>query len=291
MAINTTSELEKTIERFKTERSNSLLCRLLNHQDIVSINRNNETLYSTAFLAYYDGIVQKLDSILLHFNIEQRGSTDFKNRLRENWLNESDKKKMRKQVNQVKAALIELIVAHHLDINGEEVLNLSAWDIDCPADIKTQTEQGQIYTEVRFLGQMPDLIDQAEKAVLNGGVAAGFISPMGKIYNYILLRIADAACQFEKKNIPIAQRRMFLISTSTLITGTGTSVFINGLKEAWEWFPGDNWNSLLNELTLTKEQRKYPETPAKFYLSKVNDLIVCPLSDSYELKTLERFRF
>lgn len=218
-----------------------------------------------------------------HYEIENRGSCLFRSRITLQ-VNQLEDDEDIRNLGHKNGAFAELACAYFLEKErNERILDLEAWNKSCLADVKSylEAENAEFFTQVKYLGEIPEVIKLGLKAQRSvTGTAVASISPVGKIYNYMALRITDAVIQFEDRNIDHKKRRVFVVVDSAI---DRNNIFSTYLSNEENWFEGDDWNSLLSELKLNNAQKKYIERPFKHYLSRLNKLILARRDDKWNL--------
>jgi len=105
----------REINEFKKKCNNSVTVKLL-LPDIESRNihlgKESGHQASIAYCAWKYKNLERLDNLLLKFNIIERGTDDFKQRLKENWLDKCAERRRNVALNTT-AALVELVVAEY----------------------------------------------------------------------------------------------------------------------------------------------------------------------------------
>lgn len=268
--------IKENIDRFNKIRRESPLCRLLlKDREVFSKNFDGADLYSIAFVFFCRKYISDIDTILKKFNIEEKATKSFKGNLEERWLDEYDDRRRLQSSNRVLSSLAELSVANHLSINGEEIIQLSALSDECLSDIRSYDKSigREYFTEVKYLGEIPDENQLVLQAMRTGRPAVNFISPPAKIYNYYCIRIADAVLQLEKNDITCANRRIFLVISSLsrhLVEHTAIAWLINRS----DWIKDCTLDTLVSELSLDTRRITYFNNSVDTYINRGNKVVI-----------------
>lgn len=274
--------MREIIKRFEEEiRPNSPLCKLsLGKTSIQWDNLNCNSIYPFAFIAYQDDNLNKIDAILKEFEIENKGTADFKSRFEDKYFIKNMEAKELKYLNALLSPITELVVADYLSKDGEEIVGLSACS-ECPSDIKSKKAATEYFTEVKYIGEIPELHRLVRDTIKNNKlVGVGPIGDLGAIYNYVNMRIADTVFQLEGKNIDEKKRRVFVVIKSS----EPFKRIVPSLIKKEDWCDL-SWNSLINSLGLSQEQaNKYLSDTIENYYIRSGKLVVSLMDDSYNLK-------
>ncbi|MDD5424389.1 MAG: hypothetical protein PHR74_03815 [Candidatus Omnitrophica bacterium] len=272
------------IKKFEKEiRPTSHLCKLsLNNKSIPWDRYDSSSRYPFAFVAYYfPNKLAKIDSVLNKFDIEKKGTKDFKNRLKDKSLSRNTNEEGLSQSNAILSTLIELFVADYLNgVKYEEIVDLSAWNVDCLSDIHSRGGKKEYYTEVKYLGEIPEEYELICNIIRKRRMFdANHIGTIGAFYNYVNLRIADAVFQFEKGNIPCENRRAFIVIKESLPMECIVPSLLK--KENWDNL---SWEALADSLNLSdKDRKKYMSDSIESYHKRAGELMISFLGSSYDL--------
>ncbi len=138
------------------------------------------------------------------------------------------------------------------------------------------------FTEVKYLGQIPELTNQIRDMIKNRNSAgAGSISGPEDIYSCMNMRIADAVLQLEKNKICQEKRRVFFIMEKSPFTNNVTTLLRN--KEDWNQ---QAFARLIKVLKISQEKgERYGQESVKSLHEKSNILTICSLDDKFDLIT------
>ncbi|MDO8580402.1 MAG: hypothetical protein Q7S13_02880, partial [Candidatus Omnitrophota bacterium] len=230
---------------FEILRKQSPFCNLSLGNNTINWDRcHTRNFYPYAYILNEDHSLQKLDQLIETFEIEERGSKDFKERIKDGIL-KTDITELN-QYNAMESALSELLIADFLSGN-EKILDLEAWkENGLGFDIKSKNEKTGIvyYTEVKYLGQIPELATH----INNQNVPVSSIWPpdVQILYTYTNMRIVDATIQLNKLSFsPNEKKRCFLLLKSSI---TSNNTIIQAIQDQADW----NDNKLSNLCTKLK---------------------------------------
>lgn len=129
--------IKEKINSFEILRERSPFCNLSLANNTISWDEcHTSKLYPYAYILYEDSSLQKFDELMRKFDIEGKGSRDFKNRIK-NPIFKDDANELN-QYNTIESALSELLIADFLS-RDEEIADLQAWNGDeIKIDIKSE---------------------------------------------------------------------------------------------------------------------------------------------------------
>lgn len=270
--------LKDEIDQFEKIKSNSAFCRLTLKKKKLDWSTSKVPL---AFQFFRNNTLDKLDNILKQFEIEEKARKDFKKRFEDKAFLEG--KDQFKHYKIIWSNMAELLSANFVVANNNErIKDLSAWNSDCKSDMISEKNSIVLFTEVKYLGQIPELINQIRNIIKNrnrpGAVA---ISGPEHIYGYINMRIADAVFQLEKNKICQEKRRVFFIMEKSPFTNNVMTLLRN--KKDWN---RQVLAPLIKVLKISQEKAKrYRQESVKSLHEKTNILTICSLDDKFDLIT------
>ncbi len=271
------------ITRFKKDWRNSPAAKLL-LPDIntakLELGKQEGYLASIAYVAWMNGNLYRLDSLIKEFEICENYPDQFKHRLKEIWL-EKDPEKRRNSSNNVMSAFVELVVADYLKNLGYKIDNLEAWnDLACDVEYEDTIEK-HFKVEIKYLPDPPDFYDQRITAAITGGANCIDWSD-DEMLNYVFFRIAEAVIQLEKKKISKGQRVVWLVFDA--LAQTITRRFIDH-----EFFKFTNWvkengnyvgiQEILKNLKNNDDRKKICDIPPQDWVKKIDRLVLSTLRD------------
>jgi hypothetical protein len=266
-----TENIEFHIKAFLKKRSESVTIQLLipeNYKldDKICLDSNSEDLASFAFCAYLDSNLIRLDELFTKWKILEKGTADFKGKLRENWLLEENENKRRNVSNDTLSAISELLVADYFENNCSRVIDLAAWG-NKEADVVLENEIKKEFVEAKFFPYSPELYRQGIEAGKNcNGVSSGFISKPNTTLNYFYYRIAEASIQLTKIR---EDKSIFIVFDQT--ASKGRKCFENGYINHDRWYKGQNGDHLgilenKKEYVLSKSPKQWLDSITHLYI-------------------------
>lgn len=263
------------VDQFKQYKDQSVACRLL----LNGIDKREDG--SLAFSAYKANCLNRLDDIFQRFNIEKRGSLDFKERLKERHLLEVDSQEKFKRYKACESAVVELLVAEWFHGQGEKIVRLGAWEDSTGVDIVSEVHGVKFYTEVKYAAFSPDFYSLYLESKQKGQPVARSVSSLNIVYTYFLIDVLNGLGQLKRKNVSAEQSRIFLVCEKV---GFGMYFEVGRLDswlERFEDWDSPSWATLAKKLKILEQ---YVNKPVREHLeSQLQCLFVGCLDESWEL--------
>lgn len=274
------NSIKQKINIFEAKRKQSIFCKIsLNDNEISWEKCISQNCFPYAFILNEDGNLEKIDNLIKKFEIEKRGSQDFKNRLKDKM--SGDIAVDLNSYNAIESALIELLVADFLSSN-ERIVDLAAWGCDDPQnnrpDIKSQDITNNITysTEVKYLGQIPELIFHLNDQIRNNNlVSSCWLPDIYDLYTYLNMRMVDAICQLSL--VCGKRRRCFIVLKSSIASNNN---IIKAVRDKIDW-NDDKLTALCNRLSLCKG--KYLVRKISDWQKELGYLVIAYLNPSYTI--------
>ncbi|MBI4209598.1 MAG: type IV toxin-antitoxin system AbiEi family antitoxin [Deltaproteobacteria bacterium] len=268
----------------QNKRKRSVAIRLMCPEKDIQLTYGREHGYfgSMLYLAFENEQLLILDQLLKKFNIEKRGSKDFRNRLKENWLRhvpEHDLKRQRRASNNTLAALIELVVAQRLRQEGARILDLEAWGNKSP-DIDYQEADKRWNVEVKYIGQSPEDLELSVKQ-LKTDIPEIRRHDDSSFINYYYGRIAEAAMQLS--HYPYDTRQVWIVFDE--LSSRRKMFERNYLHHPCDWF--GNTDEQKNILDMF-DPGIYEKKPSE-WLKEVSEIILATFTP-WHLEDIKRYR-
>ncbi|MBD3379529.1 MAG: hypothetical protein GF408_03595 [Candidatus Omnitrophica bacterium] len=270
-------ELKFKINEFEALRGESPFCQISIGCDSIDWDRCcKENSFPWGFILKEDRMLEKIDQLITRFEIEKKGTTDFKARLKDvggdNNLN---------KLNAEIAVISELLVADYLSSKGEGIQNLAAWEGSLEADIKSKCKKDeQIYfTEVKYLGEIPELYQVVTNQISKGST---WLPDLKTLYTYVAIRIVDAIRQLVGIN-SAGQKRVFILIKSRIVANDN---IIQEIRNPQDWDEG-KLSELCNKLGICPN--RYLGKSITDWLKEVNILEVAYLNSSYDVNPKLKF--
>lgn len=281
-----------SIDRFLEQRSKSLAAKLMcpRNDKLKILHGKDKACYcSIAFNAFCGGHLDALDDLFEEFQIETRGTTDFKNRVKEDWLKEvstKNEERIRKKSSNVMSALSELVVAKQLKNNGYNIVDLEAWrdGNGSKPDIKCKKVNEDFNIEVKYLGIPPEVQEYINRQIKTGE-GDGIDRDEQKLVNFCFIRIAEAAMQLRHYNRNL--REVWLLFSLDL----DREIFEGDyLQDNHGWF--NDALSVFDELFKEDSEKKgniLSKTPME-WLEEANTLAIGTMKN-WSLKDVKEHQF
>ncbi|MFA4874263.1 MAG: type IV toxin-antitoxin system AbiEi family antitoxin domain-containing protein, partial [bacterium] len=277
------SDERRLIQAFLNNRGHSPATKLMVAENArkISFEPSQGVYASIAFLAYADGKLNRLDELIRNFDIESQGTSEFKGKLNENWLDKVDDgqaKKIRNVSNDTIAALTELVVADELKRRGFKIVRLSARDLKNPNPDIVCCKSGQdLNVEVKYIGEPPKTFELID-AQLRGKQTHGYWSDEEASFNYFFAVIAKSAKQLQK--FKDDSRQVWLVFESGMHTKKLRESFEGRIKPGnWpdKWYEEtDEQKDVLNMF----EKEIITRSPSE-WLKKISTLVLATMKDWY----------
>lgn len=243
---------------------------------------------SILYLASECGELPILDQLLKDFQIEKRGSPSFRNRLKENWLQDVPKNNLReikKGSNNVFASLIELVVAQHLKEDGATIVNLEAWQQQNTrgkvADIEYQDNGQLVNAEIKYVDQSPEWQKNIVNQLKTGNPEVRWFGD-GEFVNYFFGRIAEATKQLQP--FDYKTRQIWLVFSA--LANFERKIFEeNYLKHPPPWFK----NTEKQKNILKMFGKEIADKAPSEWLKEVPEIGLATF-DSWTLKNIEKYQ-
>lgn len=245
---------------------------------------------SILYIAFESGYLPILDHLLKKIQIEQRGSIDFKERLKENWLQHvpaGNLKKINRGANNTFAALIELMVAQHLKDKEAKILNLEAWQqrnsrTKVP-DICYKDKNANLWNaEIKYIPQSPEWQENSVRQLKTGKAEVMWRNGDGEFINYYFGRIAEATQQLACH--PYETRQVWLVFHA--MANFERRIFEeNYLKNPPSWFQ----NTEKQKNILKMFDTDMTNTPPAEWLKKIPEIVLATF-ESWTLKNIKKYQ-
>lgn len=278
------------VERFLEQRSKSLAAKLMcpaNINATVLYGKDKYCYCSIAFNAFCDGHLDILDKLLEEFHIEERGTVDFKNRLKENWLEEvqaDNEEGIRKSSSNVMSALSELVVAKNLKNRGYDIVDLAAWKDGerVKPDVKCSRINEELNVEVKYLGVPPQVQSYINEQI-RSGKGGGMSRDEHEFANFFFIRIAEAAIQL--RHYDRNSREVWLVFSPISVD---RGIFENNyLRNSSDWF--EDALSIFDKLEFKRgEKTEIRSKRPSEWLHEANKLVLCTIKD-WNLKDVNEY--
>lgn len=265
-------------QKFWRARKSSPAAQLLipgsDEKKTLFLGEKDGWLASIALVAFRKGLLGRLDELIVHFEIQKKGTPRFKGNLAENWLDRKretgkEKKAQRDICNATPAAIAELAVARCLECQGYEVVNLEAWD-DNSCDVVCRGGERDFYVEIKYLADSPEWY----RARTGGGPMWGPTD--GRTLNYYFSRIAESVRQLQEKGVKESERMVWLVFDSSTENKYGGRKTFNEFWEGFsEWYQGGGMYPGIPE----KEREKSLAKKPREWLVECGILVAATLED------------
>lgn len=275
------------IELFKKSTKESLTVKLLLpdiDNSIIILKKNSGYLASIAYCAWKNNSLKKLDAIVEKFDIINKGTKDFKNRLKEIWLSKSPNRR-RNVSNNTTAALAELVTANYFENIGCKNINLSATNSnDQFPDILYENDNQKYFCEVKYFEDSPELFNSRIRAMKNNGI--DLINPPNDntLLNYFFSRVAEAVLQL--KNYKPSDRKVCLIFHD-IAYDTGRIVFEENLNHFSQWYKDENGKY---PAILSKSKKRILNASPINWLKEANILFIATMKN-FGLINVKEYNF
>lgn len=262
-------DMRPLIEDFEKMREKSSFCSLSMGKENISWDKCFTTgEFPLAFIFYIDHSLDKMNGLIDRFikpftKLDDTYTLHFRKELKD-YLGD---------FNSRIAAIGELLIADHLLRLEEEIVDLEAWNESCGSDIRSRKGVEEYFTEVKYLGEIPELTNQVGHKV----VSAGFVCPdILKLYTYINMRIVDAIIQLNKKFATNRTKKRCYILLKSSITSCNT--IMQGIRNKHDW---DAQKLIELCKTLKEPKEKYNQKNIADWQNEIDCLVIGHLDKSY----------
>lgn len=255
------------LKKFKTCWQKSIAAQLLlpNLDNLkLHLGKSKGDLASIAYLACQRGTIHLLDELFEKWEIREKGTSDFKGKLKENWLKENEEK-IRDACNDTLSAISELSVATYLENEGYLIENIAAWggregDVTCEKD-------GQKFCfEIKYFSDSPELYKLRVDAAKTNGVSSSSVPNLFETLNYFYFRIFQSVNQLGQNCLNRKQYIFFVFDVS--VVELIWERFIKSLNESFSWYQSESgkFHGILDKKALKKTPSEWLEEIDGLYI-------------------------
>lgn len=267
--------IENSINHFELIRDKSLFCRISLGDTKIDWGRCKQINFLPfSYVLFFYNDLKKIDDLFEKFNIREHLSCQFINQLKDSIYSDELQK-----YNAIQGAISELLVADYFSIN-EQVVGLEARG-EAPVDLETKNKSTNIncYTEVKYLGNIPELYEYVKNQCERGvNVFSTWLPNCLTVLTYVNMRIVDAIRQLKRKSLNLPdKKRVFILIDFPVIN---LDKVVSAIKTGVNW-DKDILSSLCNKFSINSLD--YLEKDIIEWHNEIDHLFVAHLDKSYNI--------